>query len=110
MKLLFDENLSHKLSNRLCNLFPDSLHVRDIGMKATVDTTVWDYAKDNGFMIVSKDADMHDLSLLRGKPPKVVWLRLGNCSTQQVENLLRRDFEVIASFHKDDSLSLLALS
>ena len=110
MKLLFDENLSHKLVDRLIDLFPDSINVRDIGMKATVDVAVWDYAKNNCFMIVSKDADMHDLSLVLGKPPKVIWLRLGNCSTQQVEALLRREFNAIAQFYKDDSLSLLALS
>ncbi len=64
MKLLFDENLSPKLSTRLSDLFPDSLHVRDVVMKATIDPIVWNYAKDNDFMIVSKDADMHDLNLV----------------------------------------------
>jgi len=110
MKLLFDENLSFKLATRLSDVFPDSLHVRDVGMQATVDPVVWDYAKDNDFVIVSKDADMHDMSLVLGSPPKVVWLRLGNCSTQQVEKLLRREFAAINLFYKDQSLSLLALS
>ena len=110
MKLLFDENLSPKLPNRLRDLFPNSLHVRDVGMKATTDSVVWDYAKDNDFMIVSKDADMHDFSLVFGNPPKVIWLRLGNCSTRQVETLLRRDFEAIKLFYDEENLSLLALS
>ena len=83
MKLLFDENLSSALPRRVADLFPDSVHVRDVGMKATDDPIVWDYAKDNDFMIVSKDADMHDLSLVFGNPPKVIWLRLGK--------LFRRD-------------------
>jgi predicted nuclease of predicted toxin-antitoxin system len=109
MKLLFDENLSPKLPNRLSNLFPNSLHVRDVGMKATIDPIVWDYAKDNDLTIVSKDADMHDLSLVFGNPPKVIWLRLGNCSTSQVENLLRGEFSTIELFYKDETLSLLAL-
>jgi predicted nuclease of predicted toxin-antitoxin system len=61
-------------------------------------------------MIVSKDADMHDLSLLFGNPPKVIWLRLGNCSTLQVKRLLRLDFNAIKSFYEDQNLSLLALS
>ncbi len=110
MKLLFDENLSPKLANRLSDIFPNSLHVRDVGMKATIDPIVWDYAKHNNLMIVSKDADMHDLSLVLGNPPKVIWLRLGNCSTLQLENLLRRDFNAIKLFHEDENLSLLALS
>lgn len=109
MKLLFDENLSPALPRRVADVFPNSVHVRDVGMKATDDPIVWDYAKDNDFMIVSKDADIHDLSLVFGNPPKVLWLRLGNCSTRQVEELLRRDFEVIKLFYKDNSLSLLAL-
>lgn len=97
------------LPRRLVDLFAGSIHVRDIGMKATDDPIVWDYAQNNGFMIVSKDADMHDLSLVFGNPPKVIWVRLGNCSTRQVENLLRQNFEVIKLFYEDDSVSLLVL-
>ncbi|MCC5658161.1 DUF5615 family PIN-like protein [Nostoc sp. XA010] len=69
-----------------------------------------DYAKDNNLMIVSKDADMHDVSLVFGNPPKVIWFRLGNCSTLQVESWLRRDFNAIKLFYEDENLSLLALS
>ena len=92
-------------------MIANSLHVRDVGMpKETIDPIVWDYAKENDLMIASKDADMHDLSLVLGKPPKVIWLRLRNCSTLQVENLLRRNFDAIKLFHEDENLSLLALS
>lgn len=45
MKLLFDENLSPKLPIQLGDLFPNSLHVRNVGMEATIDPIVWDYAK-----------------------------------------------------------------
>ena len=109
MKLLFDENMSPALPRRIADLFSNSVHVRDVGMKATDDPIVWDYARNNDFMIVSKDADMHDFSLVFGNPPKVIWLRLGNCSTRQVEELLRRDFEVIKLFYEDEYVSLLAL-
>lgn len=109
MKLFFDENLSHTLARRLAGIFPGSLHVRDVGMKATIDPTVWNYAKENDLMIVSKDADMHDLSLVYGNPPKVIWVRLGNCSTSQIENLLRQEFEIIEMFYQDNSVSLLVL-
>ncbi len=110
MKLLFDENLSPKLPSLLADIFPNSLHVRDVGMKATIDSIVWDYAKVNDFIIVSKDTDMHDLSLVFGNPPKVIWLRLGNCSTVQIENTLRRNFDAIKLFYEDEELSLFALS
>jgi hypothetical protein len=63
MKLLFDENLSPNLSNPLSDIFSNSLHVRDVEMKTTIDPIVWDYAKDNNFTIVSKDADMHNIEL-----------------------------------------------
>jgi predicted nuclease of predicted toxin-antitoxin system len=109
VKLLFDENLSPALPHRLADIFPNSVHVRDVGMKATDDPIVWDYAKDNDFLIVSKDADMHDLSLVFGNPPKGVWLRLGNCSTRQIEELLRLDFDVIKLFYEDVNVSLLVL-
>ena len=109
MKLLFDENLSPVLPRLLTDLFPNSVHVRNVGMKATDDPIVWNYAKDNNCIIVSKDVDMHDLSLVFGNPPKVVWLRLGNCSTRQVEELLRRYFNVIKIFYEDENVSLLVL-
>ena len=109
MKLLFDENLSPHLVRRMADLFPDSTHVRDVGLEAANDPSVWEYARLNAFLIVSKDVDMHDLSLHFGNPPKVIWLRLGNCSTTQVETLLRREFEAIKAFNEDDTVSLLAL-
>jgi predicted nuclease of predicted toxin-antitoxin system len=109
MRLLFDENLSPKLPQQLYDLFPNSLHVRDVGMKSAIDPIVWDFAKSNNLMIVSKDADMLDLSLVFGNPPKVIWLRLGNCSTFQVETLMRRDFDTIKLFYQDKYLSLIDL-
>jgi predicted nuclease of predicted toxin-antitoxin system len=110
MKLLFDENLSPKLARRLSDLFPRSTHVRDVGLKSSDDLLVWEYAKENDLMIVSKDADMHDRSLIFGYPPKVIWVRLGNCSTRQVEELLRREFIAVQKFYEDDYVSFLALS
>lgn len=109
MKLLFDENLSYKLPPRLADIFPGSLHVRALSLKAAGDSLIWKYAKDNDFTIVSKDADMHDLSLVFGDPPKVVWVRLGNCSTSDVEDLLRREFDIIKVFCEDPDTSLLAV-
>ncbi len=109
MKLLFDENLSHRLATLLNDLFPESVHVRSIGMKSSADPSVWSHAKSNDFMIVSKDVDMHDLSLILGNPPKVIWVRLGNCTTSEVEKLLRTHYNSIKEFYDDDELSLIAL-
>ena len=110
MKLLFDENLSHKLVRLLADLFPDSIHVRDVGLKAAGDPSVWEYAKNNDLMLVSKDSDMHQRSFVFGSPPKVVWVRLGNCSTADVEKLLRGHFAAVKTFYEDPYASFLSLS
>jgi predicted nuclease of predicted toxin-antitoxin system len=110
MKLLFDENLSPRLARLLEDIFPLSTHVREVGLQAAADPLVWDYAKDNGMMLVSKDSDMHQRSFLLGQPPKVVWVRLGNCSTSEVADLLRRNFASIQEFHENREASFLSLS
>jgi predicted nuclease of predicted toxin-antitoxin system len=81
VKLLFDQNLSHRLVKALASEFPESVHVRDVGLEKALDEPVWEYAKANSFVIVSKDSDFHQRSFLFGHPPKVVWIRRGNCST-----------------------------
>jgi len=110
MKRLFDENLSHKLVRSLEDLFPNSVHVRDVGLKASDDLEVWKYAQDNSLIICSKDSDLHQRSFLLGFPPKILWVRLGNCSTSEVEALLRKHFASIALFADDDYASFLILS
>lgn len=110
VKLLFDENLSHNLVVRLADVFPNSVHVREVGLESADDHVVWDYAKRNGLVIVSKDADLHQRSFLFGAPPKVVWVRLGNCSTTDVENLLRRHIAELSLFDSDEYASFLSLS
>jgi predicted nuclease of predicted toxin-antitoxin system len=110
MKLLFDENLSPRLVKLLTDLFPDSVHVRDVGLKAADDPDVWTYAKDHGLIICSKDSDMHQRSFLFGYPPKIIWVRLGNCSTDDVAQLLRENIAAIETFYADDYASFLSLS
>lgn len=75
MKLLFDENLSNRLFEALSKEFPGSTHVREVGLASADDRSVWEFARGNGFIIVSKDSDFHQLSFLLGPPPKVAWVR-----------------------------------
>jgi predicted nuclease of predicted toxin-antitoxin system len=110
MKLLFDENLSPQLVRLLGEQFSGSAHVRDVGLKAADDATVWKYAQENGLIICSKDSDLHQRSFLLGHPPKVVWVRLGNCSTADVEKLLRKHSTAMEAFAADDYASFLTLS
>ncbi len=110
MKLLFDQNLSPKLVNRLADLFPDPSHVQSVGLDCADDNQVWEHARLNGFAIVSKDVDYNNLSVLRGSPPKVIWLQLGNCTTAEVEAVFRARFADIDTFEKDPSVGTLVLS
>ena len=95
MKLLFDQNLSHRLPVRLSDFFPQSAHVRPAGLDRASDDQIWGFAKAQGYCIVTQDADFVDRSRLYGAPPKVIWLRCGNCTPQQVENILRHHVELI---------------
>ena len=110
MRLLFDENLSPKLVVLLADQFPNSVHVRDAGLASADDQSVWNYASSQGLVIVSKDSDMHQRSFVFGAPPKVVWVRLGNCSTSDVADLLRRYVQTLAEFESDEFASFLSLS
>ena len=110
MKLLFDQNLSYKLSRRLTDLFPDSTHVREVSLQEADDLVVWESAKQQGFMIVSKDSDFHQRSFVFGFPPKVIWIQLGNCTTTEVERVIRKDFDAIKAFYEDSEAAFLVLS
>ena len=98
MKLLLDQNLSHRLTSRLSDLY-EATHVRDVGLREANDVSVWEYAKAEGYTIVSKDSDFQQRSLLYGAPPKFIWLRVGNCSVEETEELLRRYSALIYEFH-----------
>lgn len=109
MRIFFDENLSHRLVPLLSDLYPGSVHVRDVGLVGVSDETIWEYARENTFLIVSKDADFYQRSVLRGAPPKVVWLQVGNASTTMIANLLRASYEVIHKFYRDPDAAFLVL-
>jgi predicted nuclease of predicted toxin-antitoxin system len=109
MKLLFDQNLSPRLARLLADIYPESIHVREIGLRDADDSAIWEYAKAHGHSIVSKDSDFQQRSLLHGAPPKFIWLRVGNCTVKRTEVLLRRYSAAIHTFDLDDSKSHLML-
>jgi predicted nuclease of predicted toxin-antitoxin system len=98
MRLLFDHHLSRKLVGRLENQFPDSSHVAFHRLADAEDVDIWDFAGREGYTIVTKDSDFNDLSALCGAPPKVIWVRIGNCTTAEAETVLRRYAHAIANF------------
>jgi predicted nuclease of predicted toxin-antitoxin system len=109
MKLLFDHNLSPKLVQRLADLFPDSAHVYALGLDEADDLDIWDYAQRHDLLVVTKDSDYNELLTLRGFPPKVIWIRRGNCSTNDIEAILRTHAANIETLTNDSTLGILTL-
>lgn len=109
MKLLFDHNISPELIDLLRDLFAGSEHVYNLDLHQADDADVWEFAREHDFIVVSKDADFAELSMARGFPPKLVWLRLGNCRTTDIEELIRGNNRYIAELVADDTRGILSL-
>lgn len=110
MRVLLDQNLSASLVGRLADLLPESAHVSEFGLAEADDEQVWKFARDHGYTILSKDSDFQQRSFVYGAPPKVIWIRLGNCTTRDIETVLRRHAAAIAAFEQDVSQAMLVLS
>ncbi len=109
MKLLFDQNLSHRLCRALADVFPGSEQVRQAGFDRATDAAIWAFAREQGYTIVTLDADFADIAALHGAPPKVIWLRCGNQPTPFVEHLLRDHLTLVGDFEQDADASCLEL-
>ncbi|MSS71643.1 MAG: hypothetical protein EXS64_09150 [Candidatus Latescibacteria bacterium] len=110
MKLLFDENVSPRLAEILADEYPGSAHVRSAGLRGADDRKIWDYARRERFVIVSKDTDFRERSFVEGFPPKIVWLDVGNAGTAAIAELLRRERQRVERFEGQEETSLLILS
>jgi predicted nuclease of predicted toxin-antitoxin system len=88
LKLLFDQNLSHKLPKKLADLYPDSTHVISAALERASDLQVRVFAAQNRFVIATRDKDFADLDALLGPPPKVIWIHRENAPTAEYERLL----------------------
>ena len=109
MKLLLDENLSDRIVAQILDLFPESSHVKLHRLTQTNDSLIWTFAREHDYIIVSKDADFHQRSLVFGHPPKLVYLRVGNCSTSRIVLLLRSTRDLLSAFAVDPNASILIL-
>jgi predicted nuclease of predicted toxin-antitoxin system len=109
VKLLLDENLSEKIVSQIIDLFPDSLHIKEAGLFRDDDSVIAEWATQHSFTIVSKDSDFYRRSIVLGQPAKFVWLRIGNCSTAQVVDLLRKQQKVIHEFSGRPEENVLVL-
>ncbi len=108
MKLLFDQNISFRITNKLINHFPDCKHVSDCGLKDSEDSDIWTYAKNNNYSIVTFDSDFYDISLINGHPPKIIWIRTGNLTTGEIAKLLILRKAVIDKFLHDEDYKELS--
>jgi predicted nuclease of predicted toxin-antitoxin system len=109
MTFLIDENLPRKLTRALADRFPNCVHVSDVRLLQASDAAIWQFAKRNGLALLSKDDDLRQMAEDRGPPPKLVWLRFGNCSTADLSKALLEASDAIAAFLADDAAAVLSL-
>jgi len=107
VKLLFDQNLSPSLVDSLADIYPESVHVQSVDLDRADDVAVWDFARLHQLVIVTKDADFQERSLIAGAPPKVIWIRRGNCSTSDIEAILRRHSDEVRQLMQGDEVALV---
>ena len=103
MRLLFDQNISYRITKKIQAYFPDCQHVSDCGLMDCEDPEIWIYAKDNDFAIVTFDSDFYDISLINGHPPKIIWIREGNLSNNELAQLIIKNYDLIKIFLEDES-------
>lgn len=102
MKLLFDQNISFRLIPRILELYPEAKQVRQLGLEDSSDKSIFKFAKENDYTIVTFDSDFSDMNTLYGFPPKVIWIRVGNTTTTHLEKLFYKYFETIKEFENSD--------
>jgi predicted nuclease of predicted toxin-antitoxin system len=109
MKILFDQNLSIKLVSALADLFPECLHIKTLGMQESPDSDLWQLALKEGFIIATKDSDFAERAMQSQISPKIIWVRMGNVPTSQVEALFRWRHQQILEFVGQGETFVLAL-
>ena len=98
MKLLFDQNISFRLSKQISDYYPQAKQIKQVGLENCGDSEIWEYARKNNYVIVTFDSDFYDLSVIEGIPPKIIWLRIGNTSTQNIAKVLIDNLDLIQDF------------
>jgi predicted nuclease of predicted toxin-antitoxin system len=110
MKILLDQNLSFKLCSKLKDIFPEVIHTTEVSLETADDEEVWLYAKLNSCILITKDADFIEKAVIKGHPPKIIWIKAGNCSTIKIEELLRKNKRIIQDFIIDKENSVFTIS
>lgn len=105
MKLLFDQNISYRVTKGIKHIFPFVKQVKELGLENLTDRRLWDFAQREGYAIVTFDSDFYDLNLVLGSPPKIIWLRIGNTSTEDIIKIFHDNFELIKAFLENPDYS-----
>ncbi|HQS66217.1 MAG TPA: DUF5615 family PIN-like protein [Sulfuricurvum sp.] len=109
MKLLFDQNLSYRLIQKVIEEFPQSIHIAALHLDTASDFDVWKYAKENGYVIVSKDSDFNELTTYHGFPPHIIWLRTGNSSVEKNGETLLKHAVRIKAIIKANEIGIIEI-
>ena len=109
MKILLDQNLSFRIAIKIRDVFSGAKHVSDFRLENYSDAEIWEYARAHEFCIVTFDSDFIDISLLNGFPPKIIWLRMGNASTENLAHRLREQVDVIKEFLVNTEVGFLEI-
>ncbi len=107
MKLLFDQNISFRILRRIESHFPTATQVRLEGLENSSDKEIWEYTRDNDFLIVTFDSDFYEFSVIWGSPPKIVWLKSFNQMTNAIADLIIDSKGSIMDFANDSSIDCL---
>lgn len=105
MKLLFDQNISYRICKKINTIYSEVLHVSECGLLNEDDLVIWDYARKHSYTIVTFDADFFEISLILGHPPKIIWIRSGNLTTESISTLLLSKQDVIFTFLNQPDLA-----
>jgi predicted nuclease of predicted toxin-antitoxin system len=109
MKLLFDQNISFRILQRIQPFFPDATQVILKQLQNATDRQIWEYAKQHGYMIVTFDSDFYDFSIIWGSPPKIILIRSFNQTTHYIAELLIKHKDNIVAFSQNSSLDCLEI-
>ncbi len=109
MKLLFDQNISFRILHKISAYFTEAKQIRSLGLENSTDSEIWEYAKTHGFTIVTFDADFIDLTNLRGFPPKIVWLRIGNTTTENIAKVINENHVKLKEFIENPEMAFLEI-
>jgi predicted nuclease of predicted toxin-antitoxin system len=109
VKILFDQNISFRLVNRIKDIFPLAKQVRDVGIENYSDHDIWLFAQKENYIIVTFDSDFYDFSVVWGLPPKIILIKSFNQTSNNIEALLRKHLNNIQAFSEDKELACLEI-